>query len=102
MTLRTKISSKFTPKITSNPSKINKEITKYILVTIEKVLPPPILAKSKKEVNVILKYFQSNKLSIEPKKPIMSYVQALKQTVNTSEVLKIKEVFPTINAKKIN
>ena len=73
MTLRTKISSKFTPKITSNSGKSNKEITKHIPVTIEKVPLSPILAKSKKEVNVISKYFQSNKLSIEPKKLIMLY-----------------------------
>ena len=41
MTLRVKISSKFTPRITSNPSKNNKEIAKHILVTIEKIPPPP-------------------------------------------------------------
>ena len=102
MTLRTKISSKFTPKITLNSGKSNKEITKHIPVTIEKVLPPSILAKSKKEVNIISKYFQSNKLSAEPKELTMSYAQASKQTANTSEVLKIKEAFPAINAKKID
>jgi len=32
----------------------------------------------------------------------MLYVQASKQTVNTSEVLKIKEVFSVLNAKKID
>jgi len=41
MIFRTKISSKFTPKITSNPGKSNKKITKHIPVTIEKVPPPP-------------------------------------------------------------
>jgi len=98
-----KISSKFTPRITLNPGKNNKEITKHILVTIEKISPPPpLLAKSKKEVNIILKYFQSNKLSAEPKKPTMSYAQASKQTANTSKVLKIKEAFPALNAKKID
>ena len=39
MTLRVKISSKFTPRITLNPSKSNKEIAKHILVTIEKIPP---------------------------------------------------------------
>jgi len=63
---------------------------------------PPILAKSKKEVNVILKYFQSNKLSVEPKESIISYAQASKQTMNTSKMLKIKKVFPTIDVKKID
>ena len=102
MTLRTKISSKFTPKITLNSGKSNKEIAKHIPVTIEKVPPPPILAKSKKEVNIISKYFQSNKLSAEPKELTISYAQVSKQTVNTSEVLKIEEAFPAINVKKIN
>ena len=103
MTLRAKISSKFTPRVAPNPSKSNKEIAKHIPVTIEKAPPPPsLLAKSKKEANVILKYFQNNKTSAEPKKPNRSYTQISKQTVNTSEILKIKESFPTLNAKKID
>jgi len=102
-TLRAKISFKFTPKITLNPGKNNKEITKHVPVTIEKISPPPLLpAKSKKEVNVILKYFQSNKPSAEPKKLTMSYAQASKQIANASKVLKIKEVFPALNMKKID
>jgi len=36
------------------------------------------------------------------KKPAMSYTQAIKPSVNTSEVLKIKEVFLALNAKKID
>ena len=103
MNLRVKILSKFTPKITLNPGKSNKEITKHVLVTIEKVpLPPPIPAKSKKEVNLISKYFQSNKPSTKPLKSTMSYAQASKQTVNTYKVLKIKEAFPALNTEKIN
>ena len=102
-TLRAKILSKFTPRIILNPSKSNKEIAKSILVTIEKIpLSPPLLAKLKREVNVILKYFQNNKPLAEPTKPTMSYAQALKQTANTSEVLKIKEVFSALNTKKID
>ena len=86
-----------------NPSESNKEITKHVLVTIEKALLPPfLLAKLKKEVNVILKYFQNNKISAEPEKPNRSYAQVSKQTANTSEILKIKELFSTLNAKKIN
>jgi len=73
-TLRAKISSKFTSRVVPNPSKSNKEITKHILVTIKKApLPPLLLAKLKKEVNIILKYFQNNKTSAEPKKPNRSY-----------------------------
>ena len=86
-----------------NPGKSNKEIAKPIPVTIEKIpLFPPLPAKLKREVNVISKYFQSNKPLAEPTKPTMSYAQALKQTANTSEVLKIKEVFSALNAKKID
>jgi len=102
-TLRAKISSKFTPRVMPNPSKNNKEIAKPIPITIEKVLPPPPLpAKSKKEINVISKYFQSNKPTTDPKNSTKSYAQVSKQTANTSEVLKIKESFPALNAKQIN
>ena len=102
-TLRAKILSKFTSRIISNPSKSNKKITKPVPVTIEKIpLPSSLPAKSKREVNIISKYFQSNKLLAEPTKPTMLYAQASKQTANTSEVLKIKEAFPALNAKKID
>ena len=102
-TLRAKISSKFTPRVALNPSKSNKKITKHVLVTIKRAPPPPpLLAKSKKEVNVISKYFQSNKTSVEPKKPNRSYAQVYKQNTNISEVLKIKESFPALNAKEID
>jgi len=69
---------------------------------------PPLLAKSKREVNVISKYFQNNKLSVEAKKLTvtkilaMSYAQAIKPPANTSEVLKIKEAFLALNTKKID
>jgi len=102
-TLRVKISSKFTLRVVPNPSKNNKEIAKLILITIEKVLSPPLLlAKPKKEINVISKYFQSNKPTMDSKKLTKSYAQVLKQTANTSEVLKIKESFPTLNVKQID
>ena len=38
----------------------------------------------------------------EPKKSIMFYTQASKQTTSTSEVIKIKETFPSIGMKKID
>jgi len=86
-----------------NLSKNNKEIAKLIPITIENIPPPPsLLAKSKKEINIILKYFQSNKPTTNPKKPTKSYTQVSKQTANTSKVLKIKELFPALNAKQIN
>ena len=84
-------------------------MNKPVLVTINKVPPPPPLPeKSKREVNIISKYFQNNKPSVEAKKPTetkklaMFYTQAIKPSVNTSEVLKIKEAFPALNAKKID
>ena len=103
MTFRAKILSKFTPKIAPSTNKSNKKMTKPIPVTIKNVpLSSPLLVKSKREVNVISKYFQNNKLLVEPKKPATSYTQALKPFVNTSEVLKIKEIFLALNGKKID
>jgi len=99
---RVKISSKFTSRITSSTNKSNKEITKPILVTIKKVSPLPLPAKSKREVNVISKYFQNNNPLVESKKLAMLYTQALKLSTNMSEILKIKEIFPALNVKKID
>ena len=108
-TLRTKISLKFTQR-TIPPSNGNKkDIPKSVPVTINNVPPPPPFpAKSKKEINTISKYFN-------PKKSIVdnsvhgtnvnsgkSYAGALKTSVSTSEVLKIKETFPSLNAQKID
>ena len=109
ITLRAKILSKFTPRIPPTTNKNNKETTKPILVSIEKIpLPPPLPAKLKREVNVISKYFQNSKSSVkakklsETKKPAILYAQASRPMTNTSEVLKIKEAFLALNAKKIN
>ena len=109
MTLRAKIASKFSPRIALTTSKNSKETPKSVPVTIDKVpLPPPLLVKSKREVNVISKYFQSKKPLVETKKlignnnPARSYTQATKLSANTLEVLKIKEAFLALNAKKID
>ena len=84
-------------------NKNNKEVTKLIPISIEKAPPPPpLLAKSKNEVNTILKYFQGSKPTTDPKKLTKSYTQASKQSASTSEVLKIKESFPALNVKQIN
>ena len=70
-TLRAKIASKFSPRITLTASKNSKEMPKSIPVTIDKVLPLPSLpVKSKREVNVISKYFQSKKPLVKTKKLI--------------------------------
>ena len=108
-TLRAKISSKFTLRILLTTNKNNKETTKHVPVSIEKVpLPPPLPAKSKREVNIISKYFQNSKSLVEAKKlfktkkPAMLYAQASRPMANTLEVLKIKEAFLALNAKKID
>jgi len=108
-TLRSKISSKFTPRTNPSNNGNKKDIAKPVPVTINKVLPlPPLLAKTKKEVNVISKYFHSKKSTVENNiqgnniNSGKSYAQASKTSISTSEVLKIKEMFPSLNAQKID
>jgi len=107
--LRAKISSKFTPRTPMTNGNNKKEIPKSVPVTINKALPLPLLpAKSKKEINVLSKYFQPKKTSVENKsqtsnnKPGKSYAQTSKPSVNISEILKIKEMFSSLNAQKID
>ena len=107
--LRAKISLKFTPRL-NPPNNVNKkEITKPIPVTINKVPPLlPLPAKTKKEVNVISKYFHPRKSTVENNvqgnntNSGKSYAQASKTSISTSEVLKIKEMFPSLNTHKID
>ena len=105
--LREKIASKFSPRIAlTNAQKNIKDLPKLVPISLDRVPPPPpLLAKSAKEVNVISKYFQNKKPSIENKKkegpnPTKSYAQASKSSATMSDVLKIKEAFPTLNTKK--
>ena len=86
-----------------------KDTPKSTPITINKALPlPPLPAKSKKEINVISKYFHSkNPLTNKTNRSTnlqtnKSYAQASKTTTNMSNVLKIKETFPALNAKKID
>jgi len=107
-TLRSKISSKFTPRIPPAKSNGNKEIPKSNPVTINKAPPPlpPLSTKPKKGINTIPKYFQSKNQLDENKTPSgnlgKSYAQATKPSANTSDILKIKEAFLSLNAKKID
>ena len=108
-TLRAKVSSKFTPRTIPPNNGNKKNILKSVPVTINKVPPPPPLpAKSKKEINTISKYFNSKKSMVNNSvhstnvNSSKSYAQASKTSANTSEVLKIKEMFPSLNAQKIN
>jgi len=77
-TLRTKISSKFTLRVTPNKINNKKEIAKPVPIFIEKVLSPPLLlsAKSKTEINTISKYFKDNKTSTNSIKLTKLYAQA--------------------------
>ena len=100
--LREKISAKLTPRVV--PLTANKTTKIPNPVTINKALPlPSLLAKSKKEVNIISKYFLPNKHSVNSKDNSnsnnldKSYTQATKISTNTSEVLKIKETFPSLS-----
>ena len=108
-TLRAKISSKFTPRTTPSNNGNKKNIAKPVLVTINKVpLLPPLPAKTRKKVNVISKCFHSKQSMVENKDQSENnsssklYAQASKPSINTSEVLKIKETFPSLSAKKID
>ena len=108
-TLRAKVSLKFTPRTIPPNNSNKKDIPKSVPVTINKVLPPPpFLAKSKKEINTISKYFNPKKSTVDNSvhdtnvNSSKSYAQASKTSANTSEVLKIKEMFPSLNAQKIN
>jgi len=99
-----KISSKFTIRTKPN-SNNRKESAKMVSMSIKKsppVLNPPLPAKSKSEVNTISKYFKGKKPTSNQSKPSKSYMQALKPTASTSDVLKIKESFLALTAKQIN
>ena len=67
-TLRAKICSKFTPRTALSNNGNKKDIAKPVPITINKVPPPsPLLAKTRKEFNVISKYFHSKKPTVENK-----------------------------------
>ena len=108
-TLRAKISVKFTPRIPLSNGNTKKDIPKSNLVTINKAPPLPLLpARTKKEINVISKYFHTKKPSGENNRQPSegqsgkSYAQASKPSASTADVLKIKEAFPALNAHKID
>jgi len=97
--------AKSTPKINemnNNKNKNDKNMNK--LATFNK-LPPSIPAKSPKEVKEILKYFKKNnkvnKKANNKKYQRKLYSQASTPINNTRKVLKIKETFPNLQAKKI-
>ena len=85
-----------------NLAKSNKRDEKNMdkLASVER-LPPPILAKSPKEVKEISKFFKANNSIYRNKNTRKSYAQAFQLTNSTSEVLKIKETFLNFQANKI-
>jgi len=101
--LRSKISAKFTPRSAPVRNNIKEKTHIPIPISIEKASPLPLLpAKTKSEVNRISKYFKptSNKPNME--KPTKSYAQASRQSLSTSDILKIKESFLVLNASQID
>ena len=90
-------------------SNTKKDIPKSNPVTINKAPPLPLLpARTKKEINVISKYFHTKKPSGENNRQLSegqsgkSYAQASKPLASTADVLKIKEAFPALNTYKID
>jgi len=77
VSLRRKITSKFTLKTPPPPQRNNKEKNGPSLANINR-LPSPIPAKSPKEVNKILKFFKNNKMVNLPTNKSKSYVQTSK------------------------
>jgi len=63
-------------------------------------LSPPILAKLLKKIK-ISKYFKKNNQTNDKKNQRKLYAQTLILINNTREVLKIKETFSNLQAKKI-
>jgi len=99
---RNKVKSKFTPQVpkSTNNNK-SKEIVKPTFISS---IPPPIPAKSQKEVNELSKYFKKNTNSQQKKSYATSSLKqpSLVAPKNIArEMLKIKETFPNLPNKKI-
>ena len=71
-TLRRKIATKFTPNVQPVPKRPAKKTSKFILASIKKI-PPPIPAKSQKEINAISKYFKNKQVENKTPKTNKSY-----------------------------
>jgi len=82
------------------PQRANKENKGPSPASIER-LPSPIPSKSPKEVNKISKFFKSNKMDNSASNKTKFYAQASKQSARMADVIKIKETFPSMGAKKL-
>ena len=96
-TFRQKVAHQFTTPA-KNSKNGEKDTNKP--ASIQRI-PSPIPAKSPKEIKEISKYFKTTKPSQAKTNPGKSYTQASLAKGNTEEVLKIKEMFPTLKAKNI-
>jgi len=101
MSFRNKVKSKFNPQVSKTlASNKGKEIVKPTYVS---PLSPPIPEKMPKEVNEVSKYFK--KVNVPQKK---SYTQVSSKSLSSSSLknimntLKIKEIFPKLQNKKID
>jgi len=70
------------------------------------LIPPPILAKTPKEVNEILKYFKKNLSSHQKKSYVNATLSSTQQRLSVSknivkETLKIKKTFLNLSNNKI-
>ena len=79
----------------------HKETTKSTPASIEKI-PSLIPAKSQKKINIIFKYFKNKQTEIRNPGNSKTYAQASKQSTSTLDIIKIKDIFLSIGAKKIN
>jgi len=102
-TFRSKVKAKFNPQPRKDPPPSNNK--NKAKPTFVSPIPPPIPAKSLKEVKEISKFFKK----IEKLSPKKSYAQASTNLVNNSNTsnvamntLKIKETFPKLLNKKID
>ena len=100
-TFRKKITAKFTPRICTTLQKNLEKLNKFTPASIKRILLP-IPAKSQKEVNIISKFFKNKKSEKMTFLNTKSYAQASKQNISMSDIIKIKETFPSIGTKKIN
>ena len=105
MTFRNKVKSQFSPHVTK--PKVSSKGKEKVKLTFISSLPPPIPAKSQKEINNILKYFKKNNTTL----PNKFYAQASSTSKKTSSAplsditratLKIKETFPNLPNTKID
>ena len=98
MLFRNKVKSKFSSQIVKKLS--NNKGKTLVKPSYISSLPPPILAKSLKEVNKISKFFKKNFISAQKN----FYAQVLSNSNMSNiakETLKIKEAFPRLQNKKI-